>query len=137
MGNIEFLIPKTYNFFEMSENFILYFAVLMGFALKTNFINQERSTFDKNFSYLSIGTLSIMFIVSSNMYINEVYEIRNFIILILYFFLFLSKNKKFELFKKLIFLKIDNTILSLSGITIESLPLIKPEKTEESNIFKV
>ena len=99
MGNIEFLIPKTYNFFEMSENFILYFAVLMGFALKTNFINQERSTFDKNFSYLSIGTLSIMFIISSNMYINEVYEMHNSLILILYFFLFLSKDKKFDLLK--------------------------------------
>lgn len=34
----------------LEENFILYFAVLMGFALKTNFINQERSTFDKKSS---------------------------------------------------------------------------------------
>ena len=91
LGNIEFLIIGTYSFFEMSENFVLYITVLLGFAIKTNFINQERNTFDKNFSYLSIGSFAVFFIVSANIYINDLYTIHNFVTLILYFFLFLSK----------------------------------------------
>lgn len=94
MGNIEFLIPKTYNFFQMSENFILYIGVLLIFAIKTNYSDKDKEHFKKkqsNFSYLSIGSLSVLLILITHIFLNKVENWQTILTAILYAVIFLSK----------------------------------------------
>lgn len=95
MGNIEFLIPKTYNFFQMSENFILYIGVLLIFAIKTNYSDKDKEAFKKkqnNVYYLSIGSLSILMILTTHIFLNKVDKWQIILTTLLYAVIFLSKK---------------------------------------------
>jgi len=80
----------------MSENFFLYFGVLSGFAIKTNFSFKEKNTFSRNFvySYLSIGALSVFLISFVTIIIinQQPYSFKLVTTLMLYAFLFFSKD---------------------------------------------
>lgn len=144
MGNIEFLIPKTYNFFQMSENFILYIGVLLIFAIKTNYSDKDKEAFKKkqnNVYYLSIGSLSILMILTTHIFLNKVDKWQIILTTLLYAVIFLSKNFFFNLrlFKYTFLInKIANTIISLMvGKKNEILPIKKEDQNDEKTSFKI
>lgn len=128
----------------MSENFILYIGVLLIFAIKTNYSDKDKEAFKKkqnNVYYLSIGSLSILMILTTHIFLNKVDKWQIILTTLLYAVIFLSKNFFFNLrlFKYTFLInKIANTVISLMvGKKNEILPIKKEDQNDEKTSFKI